>query len=182
MDKGCEWQARRDSVNPSEGGDDLVANADEHWDNEEWQRYIPESKCFPSCWCKFCSFSRVSGSYPLYSFCGVSSSWSIDFTAEPPLLNNTSGLEVSVNLALGVGGGDFTLSSLVDGATKDNCWSNALRYKERRCCSKYTTSNSSTAISLINSAVGWSHKKKKESNLNKKENNIWTRKPYQILS
>jgi hypothetical protein len=77
-------------------------------------------------------------------------------------LVKTSGEETSRYLALGVvSGGDFSLSSTVGGAATagDSCSSNALRYKERRYCSKYTTSNSKTAISLIKSVVGWFKKK-----------------------
>lgn len=161
MDSGWEWQARRDSVKSSAaGGDTLVVNA-VHWDNEEWQRYTPESKCFPSGWCTLYSFPEVRGSFTLYSFCVASSSWPNDCTAELPLLVKSSGLDTSTNIAVGFVGGDLTFSPLVNGATEGNCSSNALRYKERRYCSKYTTSNSNTAISLINLDVGWSKKKSK---------------------
>lgn len=184
MDNGWEWQALRDLSIDSAGGDVLVTNA-EHWDNEEWQRNTLESNSLSSGPLPLCSFLGVSSSCALdcilCSFPGVSSLRSSDCMAEHPLFNKTSRLETSMILALGVVEKDFTFSSLVDGETEDNCWSNALRYKERRCCSRYTTSNSNSAISLINSVAGWSYKSYTRLKGWQTESNPWTNRANQRL-
>ena len=144
MDKGWEWQARKALDKESTGGEVLVEYT-ERWDNEEWQRWTPESNSFSS------------PPIPLDSFHGLSSNSQPVCATELSLFDVISGLEALWILALGVFIGDFNLSSLEDGDTEVICWSNAFRYKERRYCSKYTTSNSNTAISLINSVAGWSH-------------------------
>jgi len=64
-------------------------------------------------------------------------------------------LEKSRRFPLRVDLGEHELCCFdVGGDTEDVCWSNALRYKDRRYCSKWETSNSNTAISLINSVGG----------------------------
>lgn len=146
MDKGWEWHARKALAKESPGGEVLVKKA-ERWDNEEWQRWTPESNSFSS------------PPIAMGSLHGLSSASQPDCTAELSLIDVISCLEAWRILTFGVFIGDLYLSSLAGWDTEDVCWSNACRYKERRYCSKYTTSNSNTAISLINSVAGWSHPK-----------------------
>lgn len=143
MDNGWEWQAREDFAKDSSGGEVLVLNA-ERCESEEWQRWTLES-------------NSLSSPIPLYSFHVFSSDWPPNWTDKFSLFNALSGLETSRNLLFGVVTGDFSLSSFLHGETQGNCSSNAFRYNERRYCSKCPTSNSKTAISLINSVAGWSH-------------------------
>lgn len=145
MDNGWEWQARTALPRDSSGGEVLFENA-ERCDNEEWQRWTPESSSFSS------------PPIILVSFHVLSCDWQAVWVAEASFFD-VSGLETSNNLRLGVVTGVFRLRSCLDGETKYVCWSNAFRYKERRYCSRCTTSNSSTAISLINSVAGWSYRK-----------------------
>lgn len=151
MDSGWEWQARTALPKDSSGIEVIVGNA-ERCDNEEWHRWTPESN----------SFSPPP--IPLDSFHGLSCDQQPDWIAEVSLFGNVSGLETSKNLPLGVVTGDFGFSCLPDGEreTEDICWSKAFRYKERRYCSKYATSNSNTAISFINSVAGWKKKWEEE--------------------
>lgn len=160
MDNGWEWHARTALPKVSGGGEFLFENA-ERCDSEEWHRWTPESNS--------CSSPPIL----LDSFHVLSCDWQADWVPEVALLDVTSGTEASSNLCLGVVTGVFNLSSWLDGETEDICWSNAFRYKERRYCSKYTTSSSNTAISLINSVAGcgyrntWSSKSKTfESDIN----------------
>lgn len=139
MDNGWEWQERTALSRESAGGDDLAGNA-ECWDSEEWHRWTPESK-------------SLSSPTQLDSCIWSSIVWQPDWIAGFSPFGVKSGSETSLNLPLGVVKGDFNLSTLV-GDTEEICWSNAFRYSERRYCSKYTTSNSSTAISLISSVAG----------------------------
>lgn len=144
MDKGCEWQARKAFPSGSAGGEVLFDRV-EHWDSEEWQRWILESKSF-------------SSPAQLVSFHGLNTnqlSWPESFS----LSDVMSDLENSRRLRLGVVKGDFILSSFADGDKEDVCWSNAFLYSERRYCSKYPTSASNTAISLMSSVAGWKNQR-----------------------
>lgn len=143
MDNGWEWHARKALTKDSSVGVALVEKA-ERCESEEWQRWTFESKSFSS------------PPIPLDSSTIFPRNWQPDCTAELSPFDIISGWEISNNLLLGVVRGDFNLSSF-DGDIEHTCPSNAFRYKERRYCSKCTTSSSSTAISLISSVAGWCH-------------------------
>lgn len=145
MDNGCVWHARTALPKDSDGGEALFENV-VFWDNKDWHRWTPESNSFSS------------PPILLVSFHVLSSDWQAVSVAEVSFFD-ISGLETSNNLRLGVVTGVFKLWSWLDGETKDARWSNAFRYRERRYCSRYTTSNSNAAVSLINSVAGWSCRK-----------------------
>lgn len=132
MDKGWEWQARRSLASDSAGGE-VLFDRKVRCDSVEWQRWTAESNSF-------------SSSVQLDSLQGLASDGQL-----------ASDLEASRNLCLGAIKGDFNPTYFTDG-DEEICWSNVLRYNERRYCSKCTTSSSNTAISWIRSDAGWRNK------------------------
>lgn len=131
IDKGNEWNESTASARVPLGGEVLILQAE--WESDEWQRWIPESTNFSiESWvCK----ELLELITKLFSF---------DLKRSPGtserdrLWIDESGLFISFNVDK-----DDTLSS------------NVFRYNERRYFSKYNTSNSRTAISLIKSLAGW---------------------------
>lgn len=145
-----EWQGRRARGEPSNVGEALTAKP-ELCGKAEWQRLI-----------RFCSL--------LVLFLdGLLSGWQADWTVPFSRLDKAPkrGVLASRKLPRGVSRWEPTVLSLFDGDADVTCWSKAFRYKDRRYCSKYTTSSSKTAISLINSVAGWSCKKGKKMSISR---------------
>lgn len=141
-----EWQARRARGEPSAGGE-LLAAKPELCGKADWQRLI----CKPNLFC----------SVPVPFLDGSLSGWRADWTIPCSRFDKAlrRGVLPSRKLPRGVSTWDPTVLSLFDGDADVTSWSKALRYNDRRYCSKYTTSSSKTAISLINSVAGWSQGK-----------------------